>query len=506
MKTSTISLLSPWWFLLILGCPAFAQDAAKALFAPLDQKIAEAKTQHADLYAPRHFSDGMLAYQAAVKAYRAQEDADDVQKAIQQATSDLDQALAHTKVAQATFPDVWNARLDAMEAQAMKYQPEGWQEAEKQFDKATRQLERGRLDNAREDGEEAEQYYRKAELDAIKNNYLVSARQLIEQADELKADREAPQTFKRAQDLLAQAEKDLNENRYDFDAARLMAQQAEYEARHAMYLADKIKQLEKSDVTIEGLLLAGEASVSTVASAADMVAKFDQGMEMPVNALVEHITTYQDSASYLANALASAENQITDLEALNEEQKKMAELLMKEKSAELEQQIAEAAQKQDELARKLAWQERIAQKFDQAYEIFNEDQAQVFRQADDIIIRLYGLTFPVGKADIDPEYFPLLTSVQTAINLFDNAEVIIEGHTDAQGGDKINQELSEKRASAVRDYMLANMELSEEQVMATGFGESRPIANNETTEGRQKNRRIDVVIQPQFIMEAQARN
>ena len=504
MKTQTITRLAGLLSVFFLGQIAQAQETAQEVFASLDQKITEAKGKYADIYAPKYFADGMATYQSAVKAFREQQDAEEVQEAIREASQQLDKALQQTKIAQATFPDAWNARLDAIEAQAAKYQPKGWEEAEEQFYEATRQLERGKLNNALEDGQKAEELYRKAELDAIKNNYLVNARRLIEQADDQKADKEAPQTFRRAQELLAQAEKDLNENRYDFDAARLMAQQAEYEAQHAMYLAEKIKSLEKNDVTLEEMLLAGEAAVTTIASAADMVAKYDRGMEPPVTVLVNHVTKYQDSAAYLANAFARAEKQIADLKALNEEQRKMAELLMKEKSDALESQIAEAARKQEELARKLAWQEGVKRKFDKAYEIFNEDQAQVFRQGDDVIIRLYGLTFPVGQAEIDPKYYPLLGSVQDAVNLFDNANVIIEGHTDAQGGDKINQELSEKRATAVREYMLANMNMDESIISATGYGESRPIANNETAEGRTKNRRIDVVIQPQFDTEAQA--
>ena len=503
MKTTITAAGGLLIFLFAAGVQA--QQTAKEVFAPLNQKIAEAKSMNADVYSPKFFSEAMVSYQQAAKSFRDQEDAEDTQKAMEQANEQLDQAIDQTKIAQATFPDLWNARLDAIEAQAIKYQPEGWKEAEEKFNDATRQLERGKLDNARDDGQEAEELYRKAELDAIKNNYLVNARRLIEQADDQKADKEAPQTFLRAQELLAQAEKDLNENRYDFDAARLMAQQAEYEAQHAIYLAEKIRSLEKSDVSLEEMLLASESSMTTVASAADMVAKYDQGMEPTVAALVAHIKTYQDSASYLTEAYAGAKKQIADLQSLNEEQQKMADLLMKEKSEEMEAQIAAAARKQEELSRKLAWQAEVKRKFDKAYDTFNEDQAQVFRQGDDVIIRLYGLTFPVGKSEIGQEYYPLLGKLQDAVHLFDNAIVIIEGHTDAQGGDKINQELSEKRAAAVQEYMVTSMNADRGKIMAKGYGESRPIANNETEEGRTKNRRIDVVIQPQFDAEAQAR-
>jgi OOP family OmpA-OmpF porin len=76
--------------------------------------------------------------------------------------------------------------------------------------------------------------------------------------------------------------------------------------------------------------------------------------------------------------------------------------------------------------------------------------------------------------------------------------VTIEGHTDSYGGDDLNQKLSEDRANAVRQYFIANMNLKAEDVEAVGYGESRPIANNETPEGRARNRRIDIVIQTQI--------
>ena len=70
----------------------------------------------------------------------------------------------------------------------------------------------------------------------------------------------------------------------------------------------------------------------------------------------------------------------------------------------------------------------------------------------------------------------------------------IAGHTDSQGNDQRNQALSERRASAVRQYLIANMAIPEVQISAVGYGESQPLASNESREGRAKNRRIDVRI------------
>jgi len=110
-------------------------------------------------------------------------------------------------------------------------------------------------------------------------------------------------------------------------------------------------------------------------------------------------------------------------------------------------------------------------------------------------VRVYGLSFPVGSSEIRPENFGLLTKLQQVIREYPDAPVTISGHTDSRGNDASNQRLSEERAQAVQEYLMANMSsLSPNQVEAVGYGESRPLASNETEEGRAQNRRIDVTI------------
>ena len=113
-----------------------------------------------------------------------------------------------------------------------------------------------------------------------------------------------------------------------------------------------------------------------------------------------------------------------------------------------------------------------------------------------MIIRLVGMNFASGQAVIRPDHFALLTKVKQAIAIYPGAKITIEGHTDAYGTDETNLKLSQQRADAVAQYLLANSNLSADKVEAVGYGETSPIANNETKEGRAKNRRIDVVIKP----------
>jgi outer membrane protein OmpA-like peptidoglycan-associated protein len=95
-----------------------------------------------------------------------------------------------------------------------------------------------------------------------------------------------------------------------------------------------------------------------------------------------------------------------------------------------------------------------------------------------------------------PDNYGLLSKVQRAIRTFGEPDVVIEGHTDSTGSDEVNEHLSQQRAESVRDYLVANKTLPEEKIVAIGYGSKRPLASNETAEGRAINRRIDVVISP----------
>jgi outer membrane protein OmpA-like peptidoglycan-associated protein len=96
-----------------------------------------------------------------------------------------------------------------------------------------------------------------------------------------------------------------------------------------------------------------------------------------------------------------------------------------------------------------------------------------------------------------PENYQLLSKVQRAINEFENSSVVIEGHTDSTGSKEINSTLSQSRADAVKDYLVANKTLPAGKVVARGYGSEKPLAaSNATPEGRAANRRIDVIVTP----------
>lgn len=104
------------------------------------------------------------------------------------------------------------------------------------------------------------------------------------------------------------------------------------------------------------------------------------------------------------------------------------------------------------------------------------------------------IEFDTGKAFIKPEYHDKIAQVAEYLLDYPDTEATIEGHTDTQGNDEKNLLLSQKRAESVMNYLEENFGIAADRMKAIGYGETRPIASNDTNEGRQKNRRVDVVI------------
>ena len=105
------------------------------------------------------------------------------------------------------------------------------------------------------------------------------------------------------------------------------------------------------------------------------------------------------------------------------------------------------------------------------------------------------ITFAVNSADINASFYPVLGSVAEVLREFDKTIVEVAGHTDSDGSDAYNQELSQRRASSVAGY-LTSQNIRGDRFLTVGAGESRPIAPNTTPDGKQANRRVEITIVP----------
>jgi OmpA-OmpF porin, OOP family len=107
------------------------------------------------------------------------------------------------------------------------------------------------------------------------------------------------------------------------------------------------------------------------------------------------------------------------------------------------------------------------------------------------------IRFDYNSATLQPEGIAALQQVATRIREYPGARVVIEGHTDSVGGEGYNLKLSERRASAVRDYLVTKEGLDNALIEIRGYGLSRPTATNQTDEGRALNRRVEITAMPE---------
>jgi outer membrane protein OmpA-like peptidoglycan-associated protein len=110
-------------------------------------------------------------------------------------------------------------------------------------------------------------------------------------------------------------------------------------------------------------------------------------------------------------------------------------------------------------------------------------------------ITLKGIYFNTGKSTIKPESRPALEDAAKMLKDNPTIKVEIQGHTDSQGSEESNSRLSDARANAVVTYLVTNLGIDRARLTARGFGESMPVADNETADGRALNRRVEFVIQ-----------
>jgi len=103
------------------------------------------------------------------------------------------------------------------------------------------------------------------------------------------------------------------------------------------------------------------------------------------------------------------------------------------------------------------------------------------------------VSFETASADLLPDSHAALDKIAAEAKKYPNLKLRVEGHTDGQGGEAYNLTLSQQRADAVRNYLVNTAGLPADQVVAVGFGKTRPIASNDTASGRAQNRRVEFI-------------
>jgi len=320
---------------------------------------------------------------------------------------------------------------------------------------------------------------------------LFEARNAVRIAHIAAGDKYAASILPKADQLLMQAETAYRQKQGRSvieSAARDTAQTAE-EAR-----VMAVKQRAEDEAQAKA------AAEKTAAEAREAKARADAEAEAQRRVEAEQARKEAEQAQKEAEeAKAAAEKAKTEAQQAAAEGARQKEEAEKAKAEALAQQqaLAEQATKAQQAA---AQSEQLRQ---QAEKEKQELRARLLQQLNTIlatrdtarglIANMSDVLFKTGSYELAPGARERLAKVSGILLAYPSLHVQIEGHTDSVGSDEYNQDLSEKRASAVRDYFV-QQSIAANSIEARGFGKTQPIATNDTAEGRQQNRRVELVL------------
>jgi outer membrane protein OmpA-like peptidoglycan-associated protein len=337
---------------------------------------------------------------------------------------------------------------------------------------------------------------------------LAEARNAVALARIAGADRYASDTFDKAERLLREAE-NAREKHDRRDAIMMPARQAAQTAEDARLIA-----MRKMD---EEYAAQHRATMAERESAAIARAKVEeerrrqaederQAAERAKAEADRSVTAAEREKAAAEAARIDAERAKAEAERSKADADRAAERLAEErrtaedarKAAELARTAAEA-QAQEAQSTAAQAQQAAAQAEREKTELRDRlrEQLNVILEtretARGLIVNLSDVLFDTGSANLKPGAREKLAKIAGIIQTHPGLEMSVEGHTDSVGGAAYNQQLSERRADAVRDY-LVRQGITPSAVATSGFGKERPVASNSTAAGRQQNRRVELIV------------
>jgi len=201
----------------------------------------------------------------------------------------------------------------------------------------------------------------------------------------------------------------------------------------------------------------------------------------------------EQQAKAAADLAAKERMQAEEQQRLETARRTAAEAEAKRSRADADAAAARAAQQQKaaqaELERAQREQQELRQQLTEQLNTILETRDT----ARGLIVNLSDVLFDVGKSTLKPGAREKLAKISGIVVSHPGLKLEVEGHTDSTGSEEFNQTLSEQRANAVREFLI-QQGVNQASVTARGFGESQPVASNETAAGRQQNRRVEMVV------------
>lgn len=436
--------------------------------ALLDKKIVTAKEKEADTFAPEGFLDAKTSLSEATKSAHYGNKAQ-AEKLAKTGLQKIEKAIADTQNANTFLWEVIEYRIRAQKSGAPDLFADEFDAVENNLKEVTLLLEHGKKNEAKDRRPDLIESYSDLEVRARKKGVVELAKADFKEALYNDAEDYAPKTFEAANAELTMAISILDKNPDEKERAEKHAETASRLAEEASQIADLARMFERRDYSLEDIILWYWKQLKKINE--PIKGDIDFGNRNPqVIALMRG----------KINALLQAQLIAKDIEA--KQQKYIEEL--KEKLKDLEKGFEEQNRLEREAKRR----------FEHIQSLFNDNEAQVYRQGNNVLISAHGFYFPSGGAELLAQNFGLLNKIINSIRQFPTSKLRISGHTDSIGDENINRPLSQKRADNIAKFLIEVGNIDASNISIKGYGESRPVATNETKEGRTLNRRIEVLI------------
>jgi outer membrane protein OmpA-like peptidoglycan-associated protein len=326
---------------------------------------------------------------------------------------------------------------------------------------------------------------------------LFEARNAVRIARLANADKYSAAAFGKAQQSLQQAETAYRQKMKQ--SVVTYARDAAQNAEDARVMA--VKKQEEEAATRDSAAREAKARADAQAEAQRrQQAEQERAQAEQAKAEAERMRQEAEAAAQQA-AQAKAQAEQAKAEA---EQAREAAIAQQQALAAEAEKAQQAAQQAEQLRQQAEAQRQQAEaQREQAEKDKADLRAKLLQQLNSVlethdtarglIANMGDVLFQTGKYELKPEARERLAKVSGILLAYPSLRVAIEGHTDSVGSDDYNQRLSEMRAQAVRDYFV-QQGVSADSITAQGFGKTQPIADNATAEGRQRNRRVELVL------------
>jgi outer membrane protein OmpA-like peptidoglycan-associated protein len=406
--------------------------------ARLDSEIKEARHRDIDVLAEKELRKSEKYLSEAKEKVADGKKQEKILDDVRYSQAYLDAAVQKAEGQREKLPTLFEARQAAMNAGAMNFK-ETKKEIQKVDDKLASKSEK--LNDLKADQvTDLQKQYMEIERKSVVETRLSAAKAKVEVAQDNKAKKKAPETLRTAEIDLKSAEEVITSN----------VRNPEGYARAVAKANASANLLSEVMTTIES-----------------------NGKNMPESAALQMISQNR--------RIQGLEGEVTGLQS-EVSQGQVAQAAAAAKIRQSSQALTEAE-------RTVAMQKAL----ESARKQFSPDEAEAYQQGSALMIRLKKMNFASGRSDLSQQSLGVLAKVSEVAKELNAEDIKVEGHTDSTGTAAKNEEISQKRAESVAEYLRSN---GFQQVSAEGHGFEKPLATNKTKEGRAQNRRVDITIVP----------